>query len=320
MGTLLRFILGRIASAGVTLLGVSVVVFTAIRMIPGKFEEVLVPRGNPEFRAAMAEKLGLDHPLPVQYFEWLGELLQGDFGLSLLTVKPVAEEFANRVPVTAEISLLAALVALVVGVPLGLMVGLGKQIRGVTTAGRLFSGFSISVPDFVVASMLLYFLTSYSLWLTAGTWVSFGDDPIGHIKIVVAPVVTLSLFGIGVIAATSRHSAISVLRQEHVTAAILRGASPGQVIRRHVIRNASIPVVTIAAIYLGYLLGGTILVELIYSVPGVGRYMLNGVLYRDYVVVQASVMLAATFFIVLNMLSDIAYAWLDPRIRTGDQQ
>ena len=315
----MRFVIGRIASAALTLFGVSLVIFTAIRMIPGKFEEVLVPRGTEVFRAALAEKLGLDQPFPVQYLKWIGDLLQGYFGLSLLTSRPVWDEFANRIPVTAELSLLAALVALVVGIPIGLMVGIGRQVRGVTTAGRLFSGITMSVPDFVLASILLFLFSRYSLWLTAGTWVPLGEDPIGHFKAIVAPVVTLAFFGIGIVAATSRHSAISVLRQEYVTAAILRGASAGQVMRRHVLRNASIPVVTIVAIYLGYLLGGAILVEMIYSVPGFGRYLLLGILQRDYVIVQAGVMLGATFFIVLNMLSDIAFAWLDPRVRTGDQ-
>jgi peptide/nickel transport system permease protein len=151
-----------------------------------------------------------------------------------------------------------------------------------------------------------------------GQWVPFAEDPVGHLKAIVVPVFTLAFFGIGAVAATTRHAVLAVLAQPHVTAAVLRGQSWPRVIRRHVLRNASIPVVTITAIYLGYLLGGTVLVEQLFSVPGFGRYLFQGIGARDYTVVQAGVMLAAAFFIVLNMLTDILYAWLDPRIRTGD--
>ncbi|MGE3873257.1 MAG: ABC transporter permease, partial [Parvibaculaceae bacterium] len=134
----------------------------------------------------------------------------------------------------------------------------------------------------------------------------------------VVPVVTLAYLGNGVVAATSRHAAVSVAGQDFVSAAVLRGESHGEVIRRHVLRNASIPVVTITSIYLGYLLSGTILVEQLLSIPGFGRYVFQGIIARDYTVVQSGVMLAASFFILLNMLTDVAYAWLDPRIRSGE--
>jgi peptide/nickel transport system permease protein len=309
--------LGRLVSALLTLFGVSVVIFLAIRSIPGKFEEILIPRGTPEFRAALAQKLGLDQSLIVQYGKWIVNLLQGDMGLSLLTSRPVWEEFAQRIPVTGEIALLATLLALVIGVPLGIAAGIARARPGVSTASRLLTGLTLSVPDFVLGSILLYVFSRYSLGLTVGNWVPFSTDPVSHIKGVVVPVVTLAFFGIGVVAATTRHSALAVLREDHVTAATLRGSSWSQVVRRHVIRNASIPVVTILAVYLGYLLGGTIIVEQLFSVPGFGRYLFQGILARDYTVVQAGVMLAASFFILLNMITDITYAWIDPRVRVG---
>jgi peptide/nickel transport system permease protein len=318
MASLWRFILGRAASAVLTLFGVSVVIFFAIRMVPGKFEEVLIPRGTPEFRAALAEKLGLDQPLFIQYAKWVGHLLQGDFGLSLITSRPVWEEFAARIPVTGEIALLATLVALTIGVPLGIFAGLSRSRRGVATASRLFTGVTLSVPDFVLGSVLLYLVSRYSFGLTVGDYVPLRENLFEHLRGIVVPVVTLSFLGIGVVAATSRHASISVAAQDFVSAAVLRGESHGEVIRRHVLRNASIPVVTIISIYLGYLLSGTILVEQLLSVPGFGRYVFQGIIARDYTVVQSGVMLAASFFILLNMLTDVAYAWLDPRMRTGD--
>jgi peptide/nickel transport system permease protein len=312
-----RFVLGRLASALLTLLGVSVLIFGAIRLVPGSFEEVLVPRGTPEFRAQLAAQLGLDAPLPVQYAKWITGALRGDFGLSLITSTPVADEFAQRIPVTAEIALCAVLLAVVVGIPLGIAAGLAHRRPGVAVASRLFSGLSMSTPDFVLGSVLLYVFSRYALGLTVGRWIPFSTEPVAHIKGLVVPVVTLAMFGIGILASTTRHTVIGVLRQEQVSSALLRGRSWGQVVRRHVLRNAAIPVLTIASIYLGYLLGGAVLVENLFSIPGFGRYLFQGIQSRDYPVVQAGVLLASSFFVLLNMLTDIAYAALDPRMRDG---
>ncbi|MDE2453054.1 MAG: ABC transporter permease [Burkholderiales bacterium] len=309
--------MGRLASALLTLVGVSVLIFCAIRLVPGSFEEVLVPRGTPEFRAEIAARLGLDRPLPVQYGKWIAGALHGDFGLSLVTSTPVAREFASRLPVTGEIALCAVALAVGVGIPLGIAAGLAQRRPGAAVASRLFSGFAMSTPDFVLGSILLYVFSRYSLGLTVGNWVRFGDSPLGHVKGLVVPVVTLSMFGIGILATTTRHAVIGVLRQEHVASALLRGRSWSQVVRRHVLRNASIPVLTIASIYLGYLLGGAVLIENLFSIPGFGRYLFQGIQSRDYPVVQAGVLLASGFFVLLNMLTDIAYAALDPRMRDG---
>ena len=318
MNSFVRFVLTRLGSALVTLLGVSLVIFTAIRMVPGKFEEVLMPRGTPEFRAALAERLGLDQPVYLQYGKWVNNLVHGDFGLSLVTGAPVWDEFSQRLPVTMELATGAVLLALLVGVPLGIFTGLAQRKPWILTFNRLFAGFTISTPDFVLGSIFLYVFSRYSIGLTVGNWINAGDDLVAHLRGVVVPIVTLSIFGIGVIAATTRYSVLAVMRQDHVTAASLRGRSWHQVVNRHIIRNASIPVLTILSIYLGNLLGGTVLIEYLYSVPGFGRYLFQGIQSRDYPVVQAGVMLAASFFILLNMLTDIAYAWLDPRMRGGE--
>lgn len=317
MNRLAAYALRRGGAAFLTLLGVSIVVFAAIHMIPGSFEEVLVPRGTPEFRRAVAERLGLDQPLYVQYLTWLGNLLRGDLGLSLVTSQPVWVEFSHRIPVTMEIALTATLLSVLIGMPIGTVAGFGGRNRGVATASRLFSGFTLSVPDFVIAGFLLYLFSRYSLGLTVGTWISLNDDPVAHLNSLVLPAVTLALPGIGIVAETARHATKSVLQQDYVTAALLRGRSWRQVVSRHVIRNASIPVVTVVSIFLGYLLGGTILVEMLYSIPGFGRYLFLGIQMRDYTVVQSGVMIGAAFFILLNTVTDIAYAWLDPRIRQG---
>lgn len=319
MNKLVTFALRRGGAALLTLLGVSVVVFAAIHMIPGSFEEVLVPRGTPEFRQAVAERLGLDRPLPIQYLTWLGNLLQGDFGLSLVTSQPVWAEFSHRLPVTIEIALTATMLSIAIGMPVGIAAGLSGGRRGVATASRLFSGFTLSVPDFVIAGFFVYIFSKYTLGLTIGNWVPLAVDPVAHLRGLVLPAVTLSVPGIGIVAATARHATRAVLQQDYIMAAQLRGRSWRQVIARHVIRNASIPVVTVVSIFLGYLLGGTILVEMLYSIPGFGRYLFLGIQSRDYTVVQSGVMIAAAFFILLNMLTDIAYAWIDPRMRQQER-
>jgi peptide/nickel transport system permease protein len=166
----------------------------------------------------------------------------------------------------------------------------------------------MSVPDFVIASVLIYLFSRYALGLRVGNWVEFSVDPIGHLRGVVLPCLALAPLGIGLIMATCRHAVLSVLSENYVMAAVARGKSRSQIIREHVIRNASIPVVTILAIYSGYLLGGTILIELIFSLPGFGRYIIQGVLNRDYPIVQSGVLIAAAFFVALNMVADIVIA------------
>ncbi|MGE4251002.1 MAG: ABC transporter permease [Parvibaculaceae bacterium] len=315
MSAFLAFLFGRIGSAAVTLLGVTVVIFTAIHLIPGSFEEILVPHGSPEFRKEVAERLGLDQPLIHQYVYWVGNLTTGDLGTSLITSQPVWTEFAGRIPVTLELATLAALTAILLGVPLGFAAGLAGTGRFTSTMSRLFSGFSMSVPDFVLGSLFLYIFSKYALGLTVGRWVPFDQDPGAHVKAIVLPVLTLSLIGIGTVAAVTRQAVLALSEEDFVFAAKARGRTTGQIVRRHMLRNSGVPVVTIVGVYLGYLLGGSILVEQLYSIPGVGRYIFQAVQGRDYPVVQSGVLLIAASFVLINMVTDIAYGILDPRIR-----
>jgi peptide/nickel transport system permease protein len=313
---MLRFALSRILSAAVTLFGVSVLVFIAVRLVPGSFEEVVLPRGSDELRAQVAERLGLDQPILVQYWLWISDFVRGDFGTSLLTGGPVWEEFAPRILVTGELALLALLMSLVFGGALGVAAGFSRR-PAAQTSSRLFSAATMSVPDFVIGSIFLWVFSVYALGFTVGEWVPWSEGAGAHLRSAFIPALTLAIFGIGLISATVRLSILAVLEQDHITAARLRGLSEGQILRRHVFRNAAISILTVTAIFAGYLLGGAVLVEFLFSVPGLGRYVLQGILQRDYVVVQAGVMLAAFLFVLINMAADLAYAWLDPRLRAG---
>ncbi len=314
MSILVRYALARFASACLTLFCVALLVFAAIHAMPGSFEDVMVPQGTQAMRDVLAERLGLNKPILEQLGRWLSQVIQGNLGDSLVTQESVAAEYLRRLPATAEIAGLATVFALVVGVPFGIFSGLAGSRRLVSQFSRLGGGLAMSVPDFVVGAVLLYLFTRYSLWFTVGNWVPITENLIGNLRSALLPAFTLSLLGIGLIMATARHATIGVLGQDFITAALARGKSPAVIVRHHVLRNAGIPIITILAIYSGYLLGGTIIVENLFSVPGVGRYLITGVLNRDYPVVQAGVLLAAFFFIVLNMLADILYALLDPRI------
>ncbi len=320
MSLLARYVALRMASACLTLFGVAILIFASIHALPGSFEEVLVPQATQELRDQIAERYGLDKPIVEQFGLWLARAVQGDLGVSLITQEPVTAEFRRRLPVTAEIAGIATLIAIVIGVPLGILAGLSSHRRFVPGLSRLVGGLAMSVPDFVIGTVLLYYFSRYSLWLTVGDWVPFAEDPIANLRAALLPALSLSLLGIGLVMATARHATISILGQDFIMAAMARGKTPYTVVHQHVLRNAGIPVITILAIYSGYLLGGTIIVEMLFSVPGIGRYLIFGVLNRDYPVVQAGVLLAAAVFILLNMLADVLYAVLDPRLAGGRGQ
>ncbi len=310
-----RFALGRVGSAVLTLLGISVIIFVAIQLLPGSYDEIFFSRLSPEGRAQIAAKLGLDrHPVE-QYFRWFWAALNGDLGISFITRQPVSIEFASRIPVTGELAVLATVVSLVIGVPLGIVSGLASRRRFVQGASRFTGAAAMSVPDFVLGSIFLYLFTKFPLGLTVGQWVPISEDIVGNLRAAALPVVTLAVLGIGLVLATTRHTVIGILAQDFITAAVARGQAPRLIVLHHVLRNAAIPLVTIVAIYSGYLLGGTIIVEMIYSIPGLGRYLIQGVLNRDYPVVQAGVLIGAGFFVILNMLADLSYGALDPRLR-----
>lgn len=315
----LLFYLGpRLLAAAVTMLGVSVLVFLSLRLIPGGYADILLgPFVTPEAREMIATRYGLDQPLVIQYLNWLGALLQGDFGVSMVTRRPVIDEFVRRAPVTIELALIALSVALTIGIPLGVISGTrgGSRRRG--DFARVVGALGASVPDFVLGSMLIFVFSVWSLWLRVGGYVPLSDDPVGNLRAMLLPALTLSVFGIALILRTTRDSVLRVMTEGYITAAVARGDPPRDIVRRHVLRNASIPVVTVVTTYFGFLLGGAVVIEVLFSIPGIGLYTFNGLQNRDYAIVQAGVLLAAAVFITINMLADILYAIIDPRVGAG---
>lgn len=316
-GAAWRYFGGRLLVGLTTLLVVSSAVFAAVHLVPGNYADIVLgPTSSREARAALTEEFGLDRPLPVQYVEWLRQVLVGDLGASLGSGEPVTDQLTRQLPVTAELTGLSVLVTVVVGVPLALLAGLARGGLG-RGLSRLVGSSAMSTPDFVLGSLLVFVFSRYALGLPADGYVPFAEDPAANLRAMVLPASTLSVFGIALVVRTGRDAVAGVISGPHVAAAVARGESPGHVVRHHVVRNASIPVVTVLATYVGYLMGGAVIVENLFSLPGLGQAVLSAVNGRDYAVVQGLVLVAAAAFITINLLADFAYGVLDPRVRDG---
>lgn len=313
---LLRYITTKLLIALVTLLGASVVIFVAMRLVPGGFEQVVLgPLATPESRELITEKYALDRPLVEQYIFWIGSVIQGDFGVSMVTQGSVSQELLRRAPVTIQIALMSLLIALFIGLPLGVMSGVvTNRHQWLRHASRFVGALGASVPDFVLGSIFLYVFTAWPLVLTIGGYVPFFVDPINNLKAMILPSVTLSVFGMALILRTTRDSVKTVMTEGHIGFAVACGKKKSDVIKHHVLRNASIPVITVTGSYLGFLLGGAIIVEVLFSIPGIGLYTYDGLMNRDYAIVQAGALLAATVYITINMLADMVYVLIDPRM------
>jgi len=303
----------RLGSAAVTLFLVSLIIFAAVHALPGGYADVFLgSHPTPEAKARIEEQFGLNAPLPAQYLRWLAAAVRGDFGVSLVTQKPVAEEFALRLPVTGGIALLATILAVVIGLPAGILGGLAGP-AGQSTA-RLAGSLAISVPDFVIGMILLFVVSRYGA--SSGGW--FADAGLGaRLSAIFLPALSLSALGAGFVMTSARHATIGIRRGPWVMAAIARGLPTPVIALRHVVKNAAIPVVTVISIYFGYMLGGTAIVETTFTAPGIGHYVLQAVSLRDYPVIQAAALIAAAAFVVCNLAADLLYMALDPRVRAA---
>ena len=313
---LLVHIAARVGMALLTMFGVSLIVFIAMRLLPGGFEMIILgPIQTEEARALITQRFGLDRSYPSQFLAWLGAVLGGDFGTSMITQTSIAGEILRRSEATVQLAAMAIVTALVVGLPLGVAAGLADSSRSVRLGGRLAGALGASTPDFVLGVALVYVFSVWSLGLTVGGYVPFFEDPVANLRAMILPASTLSVVGIALILRTTRESVLTVMTEGYITSAVARGDRPASIVRRHVLRNASLPVLTVTTMYLSLLLGGAVIVEILFTVPGVGLYTWNALLNRDYGVTQSAVLIFSGVIVTGNMLVDIAYALLDPRIR-----
>jgi peptide/nickel transport system permease protein len=313
-----RHLASRLLGLPLALLGVSVLTFLFLRLIPGDAiavrlgtSTVLTPQQMGEMRAY----LGLDRPLHLQYLHWLGGLLRGDAGYSLRSGQPVLSEIAARLPVTVELAVLAAVLALAVGVPLGVASAVRPNGR-LDLLARTLGLVGLSLPNFWLGTLLVLGLARYARWMpNAGSFAGPLEDPGAHFRFLIFPAVTLGLAMAAVVMRTARSAMLDALSADYVRTARAKGLTSGRVVGRHALRNSLIVVVTILGIQVGYLLSGAVVVEEIFAVPGVGRLLLNAIQQRDYALVQAAVLVIALLFVSVNTLVDVLYGWLDPRIR-----
>jgi peptide/nickel transport system permease protein/oligopeptide transport system permease protein len=297
----------RRALAGIpTLWGVATVVFVMARLLPGDPARVIAGvLASPEDVERIRQQMGLNQPLAVQYFDFLGSLLRLNLGTSAHTGAPVIEEIVSRLPYTIELAVVALAVAIVVGV----LAGVVAAIRRNTPLDLLVSGlsvFGVSMPVYWLGLMLIIvFAIDLHLLPAAGA-----DEPTS----IVMPALTLALFSIGLIARMTRSSMLEVLGQDYVRTARAKGAPFRSVVFRHALRNALLPVITVIGLQFGALLGGAVVTETVFAWPGVGRLLVDSIFFRDYPVVQGLVLMFGTTFVVINLLVDLLYAYVDPRI------
>jgi peptide/nickel transport system permease protein len=311
----IEFLIQRGLISLVTLFLITVIVFAGVRMIPGDPARVMA--GTDADAAGIEEvrqKYGLRDPIPVQYVKWLRLALHGDLGESIRTREPVLRLVSHKLPITLQLSVYAMVVALLLAVPVGVLAALRRNTAWDYLAGSV-SLCGVSIPNFWLGIMLILLLSVRLRWLPASGYVSPLEDPWGNIQRLLMPAVVLAAQLAAVLMRQTRNSMIEVLSADYVRTAYAKGLRTGIVVFRHAIRNGLIPVITILGLQLGALISGAVITEQIFVVPGFGRLILEGVFTRDYPIVQGVVLITASAYVLLNLLVDVSYTLLNPRIR-----
>ncbi len=310
-----RFILRRVAALAATLLLVSLLVFVVVRVLPGDPALIILGlEASPDAVARVRQALGLDRPLAIQYVEWVGRALRGDLGHSIQYDLPVTSLVLSRLQVTLPLTLLAAGFMVAAAIPLGVLAATYHR-RAADYATMILSQLGVAVPGFW-AGLLLILLFSVKLgWVRSGGFDGWGQGPWPAIKSLLLPAAALGLFQFAVLARTTRSAVLEVSREEYVKTARAKGVGEGAVLFRHTLRNAMIPILTVAGIQLGQLMAGSIILESVFYLPGLGRLALNAITARDLPVVQGVVLFVASTIVAINVAVDVLYGVLDPRIR-----
>ena len=313
-----RYIAGRLLLLVPTLFGVSVIIFVIMRLLPGDVALVALGGGqgvSEEQIAQYRRELGLDRPLVVQYVDWIWGLLRLDAGNSLLTKAPISQEMKNRLPVTGELALGAVVLSTLIALPVGILSAV-YQDRGPDYFFRLFAIIGIALPTFWVQTLVRnLFLPKYVGWLPPPGYADPWEDLGKNLQQMWLPVLLLGYAQSAIISRLTRSTMLDVLREDYIRTARAKGLAEWGVIIRHGVRNALLPVITLAAIQLGTLLGGAVITESVFGLPGIGRYVLDAIRNRDYPIVQAVIVLIAGVYVVLNLIVDLIYGWVDPRVR-----
>jgi len=312
-----RYVVVRLYSMAVTLVGLSVLVFLMLRLVPGTVVEQLIGAdaiASPAMVAELKRFFGLDQPWWQQYGRWVAALAHGDLGTSWRTGKPVVALILERLPVTIELTSLAVGFAMLLGIPAGIRSATRRDqtIDNVTRVGTLLG---LSIPVFWQGTMLILFFSIYLRWMPPVMWVDFFADPGRNLTIMALPALCLGTASAANIARTTRACMLDVLRSEYIRTAAAKGLADRLVVLKHALKNALIPIVTVAGLQIGILLGGTVVVEEVFTLPGIGRLVLWSIYQRDYPLTQSTILFVAVMFMAINLAVDVLYGYLDPRIR-----
>jgi peptide/nickel transport system permease protein len=312
-----NFILRRLLQGIPVLFLITAIVFAVVYFIPGDPAMVVLGQAaTTENLAAMRERLGLDKPLLVRYAIWLGHMARGDLGESILSRQPVWTLIGRALPITLYLSFFSLLIALVIAVPAGILAAL-KRNTWIDLVATTWAFLGVSIPGFWLAIMLVYLFGVRLQWVPLQGYISPGEDFIASVKTMVLPAVTLGVFLSGPLTRYLRSSMLQTMAQEFVLVARAKGLSERRVIAGYMVRNSLIPFVTVLGVQLGYLIGGAVVVENVFALPGIGDLAVSAIGNRDYPVIQGVVLVVATGFVLINIVVDLIYAVLDPRIRVG---
>ncbi|MCR4427499.1 MAG: ABC transporter permease [Firmicutes bacterium] len=304
---MLKYVLKRLLQTVVLLLAVTVVVFWAMNLAPGNPAEIMLGQdATPENVAKLMKEMGLDLPLHVQYVRFLQNLLKGDLGNSFRTRRPVVEEIGRAFPVSVQVAAISVAVSAVIGVTIGVISAV-RQYSVLDSTVRLGVLAGVSIPTFWLGLLLIYLFSVYLRILPSSGW--------GSWRQAVLPCLTLATFPLALFVRLTRSSMLEVIRQDHVRTARAKGLPGGTVVRRHALRNGLVPVVTVVGLQFASLIGGSVMTETVFAIPGLGRTLVMAVYSRDYPVIRGCTILAASVFAVVNLVVDVLYTFLDPRIR-----
>ena len=314
-----QYIVRRLVLFLPTLLLVTGLIFTVLRVIPGDVAKLIVTGGgegqfSQQAYLAVRRQLGLDQPIAVQYLRWLGAAAHGDLGTSYWAKDSVRDELSARLPVTLELALTAPILALLLGVPLGVISAV-RQNTPLDHAARAVSITGLAVPHFWLGIVIILLLANFSGWVIPLRYADLWQDPWRNVQQMFWPIVVLATGFMALLARVTRSAMLDVLRSDYMRTARAKGLPGLSVIGRHGLRNAILPIATIFGAQLGGLISGAVVTERVFNIPGMGRFFVEAVFQRDFPVVQASVLLIALAYLVVNLIVDLSYAWLDPRIR-----
>jgi peptide/nickel transport system permease protein len=314
---LISYMTRKLVQVLLQVLVVGTLVFSLIHFMPGDPAVLVLGTergGDAAAIADMRHTLGLDQPLIKQYFQWIGKFLKFDLGESLFDNTPVKTYIAQRLPNTIELAIVSIILATLIGVPLGIIAALKRQSL-IDLALSSLAALGVSFPVYVLGTFLIVIFSFNLHWLPAGGFAQFSDDPVKHIQRLALPSITLA-FGLAAsIARMTRSSMLEVLNKDFIQTLRAKGLSEWSVISKHAFRNAIIPVITIIGLQLGNLIGGTVLVEYLFNWPGMSTLLVKSIANRDYPLIQSCIIVMSTFFIVVNILVDMLYGLMDPRVR-----